>query len=309
VAIAAAGLSAQGGEALAGDDGDHDQGRQRVGPPPAYERIQEQAAEQDGGEVRAQAGLARVGVQGATVEASGDGAFGPGEQGHDGERGDGEGDPGGAVFGGFAAEESRDGLGGDVGGEGEKADADYAQRALLVAFAMGGIGITVQAPEEGCSGGDLDGAIDAEPYEGDAACGKSGGDSDQAFQAVVEDGEVFEAAAADEKDGPVCGGGGCHSFQFSGRADCWAPMNADERLANPCLAHDPPGCAAGTNSQWRQPKVKSGSPNPCVYGGVNVSTGVPRADQQSFGNPLGTYVVSPEWAGTTVLRPSWWRRK
>ena len=56
-------LTADGLEALLCDEGRHQESGGRIGPPPAEQRVEPQAQEQDGGEVGADVGLSRVGVQ------------------------------------------------------------------------------------------------------------------------------------------------------------------------------------------------------------------------------------------------------
>ena len=76
-------FAAQGLDAFAQDDGDHDEGGDGIGPPPAEGGIEDEAAEQDGGEPGAEVGLAGVGDEGGAVEPGSDAALGAGEEWHD----------------------------------------------------------------------------------------------------------------------------------------------------------------------------------------------------------------------------------
>src|SRR5271167_1371809 len=62
-----ASLSAEPLHAFARDDRHHDKCGERIGPPPAQQRVQQQSGKKYGGKIGTEVGLARVGLQGAAA--------------------------------------------------------------------------------------------------------------------------------------------------------------------------------------------------------------------------------------------------
>ena len=170
---AAAGFAAESGDAFAGDDGDHDETGDGIGPPPADRGVEEKSGEKDGGEVAAKLSLLGVGGHGGAVEAKGDGAFAAGEHGHDDERAAGEDDAGDGSIRRLAGIEFRGSFVADVGCEEEEGPADELEGSPFKILATMVL-IGFEAPEHDGAGEAFDDGVDAEADEGDAAGERAG---------------------------------------------------------------------------------------------------------------------------------------
>src|SRR5581483_431909 len=172
---------------LYGEDGDP-VGGDGIGPPPAERRVEGEAGEENGRQVGAQEGLGRVGDEGVAVEGPSGAALGGGEDWHDDEGCDGDGDAGNGLLRPLGQDEVACRADGDVAGEREERGGDESQRG---AFAI--LRSAAQLPYDDRRGGDLDERVESEDHERDRPGGDSGSDGDQAFENVPGDGEVLEA--------------------------------------------------------------------------------------------------------------------
>src|SRR5579872_572562 len=102
----------------------HDHSGHGISPPPAQQRIQQQAGEEDSGKIGAKVGLAGIGVHGAAVKLAGDLALGPGQQRHGDERGRRHSDSEQTFLRSLTKNETLDGIERDVSGQGKEADAN-----------------------------------------------------------------------------------------------------------------------------------------------------------------------------------------
>src|SRR5579862_9748319 len=82
-------------------------------------------------------------------------------------------------------------------------------------FPAAHIGINGHAPQQGRSGSDFDEAVQAKTEQRNAAGQGSGGDGDQPFQQVPDDGEVFEASSTLDDGGASQNGGFGHSAKHT----------------------------------------------------------------------------------------------
>jgi len=139
-------------ESFVGDDGDHDEGRHRIGPPPSQRRVEEQPAQEEGGKVRAEHGLLGIGGQSATAQLGGHAALGAGEQGHDDKRQDSNHDAYLALLRALALQDGPDGIDSHVDCKGEEAAANDAERETVRAFATCLIEIRVESPDRNSPG-------------------------------------------------------------------------------------------------------------------------------------------------------------
>ena len=76
-----------------GEGGDAERG-ERIGPPPAHRGVEDETAEQDGGQVGAQLGLVAVSDDGVAVQPPSGVALGHRQRRHDEQRRDGQRDAG-----------------------------------------------------------------------------------------------------------------------------------------------------------------------------------------------------------------------
>ncbi len=112
LSVAVAGVATPGLAAFAGGDDRDDQRHDGVGPAPAEPRVGNQSDEQDGGQVRAQQGLDRVGDHGAAAQFAPRAALGPAEHRHHEQGHRGQGDPDRAGAGVRADDQGVDGIDG-----------------------------------------------------------------------------------------------------------------------------------------------------------------------------------------------------
>lgn len=144
------------------------------------------------------------------AQAAANFALGTGEQWHDQQRSAGENDSSEAGVWSGALPEVAEGLESNVGGKDKEAGSDDAEGDLLVAFAVMDGGVDVHPPEERGAGNHFHEAVEAESDERDAAGDDSGNESDDGFEAVPGEGEVFETAASADQESAVGGGGVGH---------------------------------------------------------------------------------------------------
>src|SRR5579864_1371397 len=171
-------------EALPGDDGQHAERGQRIGPPPAERAVEEQAAEEDGGEVAAERGLPRIGGEGAAAHPRRDAALGAGEERHGHERENRQRDAGKALRRPFPEQEGAAGLVGHVGGEGEEACSDDAQARALDSRSPRRVEVGGETPEGGHAGGELDQAVNSEAKQRHAPGRQAGRERHDGLEAV-----------------------------------------------------------------------------------------------------------------------------
>lgn len=183
---------------LFGDDGNHDQAGHGIGPPKAEYGIQQQSAEQDGRQIRAEVGLLGVSVHGGAAEGTSHFSLGAGKQGHSEQRGAGERDSCDAALRCVTLHEIANRFVGDVGGERQEANANDSQRKPFVAFAAMDVFVDTHAPQQCRTRGDFDQAVDAETDERDAPRDRSRNDSDETFDAIPREREVLQSAASTE---------------------------------------------------------------------------------------------------------------
>jgi len=201
--VIATSFAPQSLDAFFSDDRSHHQRRDRIGPPPAEQRIREQAAEQDRREVDAEISLPRVRLHRPAPDSCCDPPLGAGKERHHHQRYGGENDAGKAAFRRFRPKQRFDGVIAHIQGERQKADADDAQSDGLDALTSGLIEINLQPPEQCRPRCDLDRAIEAESDESYASGDETNDDRDQPFEAVIGDSEVFKPAAMPDEFRPI----------------------------------------------------------------------------------------------------------
>ena len=202
----AAGFAAQGVAALSHRDGGDGQGGDRVGPGPAEQAVEGQAGEQDGGQVRAEQGLAGVGDRGAGAQFAAGPALGVGQGGHDHKGHRGQHQPGRRVRGRSAGEQGVDGVDRDVAGQREERDRDDAQRLPLPRERIA----ARELPGDGQSRGHLDDRVEAEADQRGRRGGGAGREGDDGLDQVVADAggdQKTDATAQDRPPGHRAAGG------------------------------------------------------------------------------------------------------
>src|SRR6266850_5527975 len=110
----AARLSTEGFDAFLGDQWNHGEAGERIGPPPSEPRIERQPNEQDRREVCTDRRLTRFGLERAAVELCGDTSLETDQDRHDDERPRGDDDPDAAGGGRLTAHERLGGVDCDI---------------------------------------------------------------------------------------------------------------------------------------------------------------------------------------------------
>jgi hypothetical protein len=136
--------------------------------------VEQQPAQQDGRQVRAELGLFGVRVHGGTAQSTAHPSLGRREKRHHHQRHAGQNNSGNAVLGSFLGPQIHRRFVSDVSGQGEKTGTDNLQGASLVPFASLDVCIDRHAPQQRSSGGHFDEAIDSEADKRNAACERTG---------------------------------------------------------------------------------------------------------------------------------------
>ncbi len=124
------------------------------------------------------------------------------EERHHNHRCQGQDDAGDALPRRFARNERLNSVIADVDGQQDEADADNPQRSRFGPFSRRFLRVGTETPEQRRSRGHLEGAIETEADERDAAGKESGSQRNQPFQAVVGNGEPLQPDATSNIPGP-----------------------------------------------------------------------------------------------------------
>lgn len=123
-------------------------------------------------------------------------ALGSGEQGHCDHRNHSQNDSRDTVLGVLTLPKSFSGIESYIGSKDKKADSDQLERALFHYSNVPASAFGMKSPEENGAGDALDGGIEAESDQGNAAGEESGSHGNRALYKVPADGDVLQRDAA-----------------------------------------------------------------------------------------------------------------
>lgn len=118
------------------------------------------------------------------------------EHGHDDERYAGDDDSEEAVLGRLSPEQIDGRFVADIQSQGKEADGHNPERNPFDLLAVSFVGVGIDAPEQRGAGGDFDEAIHTKCDQRNAAGEYAREHGNKAFEAVPDDGEIFELLAA-----------------------------------------------------------------------------------------------------------------
>ena len=190
------GFALQSFDSFFRDDGNHDEGSHRVGPPYTEQCVEQQSGQQYRGQVRAKLCLFGVRMHSGTAQSTPHFSLGSREPRHDDQRDARQNNSGNAVLGSFLGPEIRRGFVSDVSSHGEKANTDNLERrASLVPLASAYVRINRHPPQQDSPRRNFDEAVDSKTYERNAACDCACDHSHQTFSTIPRDSEIFEPSS------------------------------------------------------------------------------------------------------------------
>jgi hypothetical protein len=159
-------LAAQSTNPFQDNDREHAERCDRIGPPPAKERIECESDKQDGGEISADVALVRVSVERITIYFGSSAPLSASEQRHNNDAGAGVHDTEVTDTRRLVSEQIVKRIERDVSSQSEKTDADQSVGKPFTFFRAR---IIAETPEQNAAGRHLDNGIDAKANESHTA--------------------------------------------------------------------------------------------------------------------------------------------